>query len=502
MNLRAGVPMSLVCKVRLMGILFLGLICISCGDVYRPTIIPNPVPTPDPKNFHSAIAISQNASVYPGSGMQVDVSGDSNAGVTKVAVGPVHGAIQPGCSQTACKVWVANNLSDSVSVFFAATSVAATSGGSIGTSTDINLLLGSRPVFVHSAETGTMYVANSGKLTDPNTLQPYYAVDAISATTPTTSVLTTEIRVAGTTPWALAETPDGKKLYVVNRDSNNVTVINTVDKSVGATVPVGAAPSLAYARNDSQRVYVLNPGGGTISTIRTIDDVVVKDNNNADPPVDSGANFMIYDGHLNRLYVTSSSGSLYVFNTAVDPDSQTTSFLIKQIPIPGAGDCAQCVPVSVAALSDGTRVYVGSAFETTDTTKCVQVVGGSPVNCYLTQITVVDAASLTIKTGSATAPNPFPVPTPTATVLAGAPVLAQAGCATTRFRLSVVPASDSSRVFLAACDASGVSTINTANDTYVVTLPAPVSAFPPIQTDPNVPPQPPRQNPVFLLTGQ
>ncbi len=147
-------------------------------------------------------------------------------------------------------------------------------------------------------------------------------------------------------------------------------------------------------------------------------------------------------------------------------------------------------------------MYVGSAFETTDSTKCVQVVGALPVNCYLTQVTVIDAASLTIKTGSATAPNPFPVPTPSATVLAGAPVLAQAGCATTRFRLSVVPASDSSRVFLAACDAGGVSTINTANDTYVVTLPTPVSAFPPIQTDPNVPPQPPRQNPVFLLTGQ
>ena len=46
MNLRTGVPMSFVCKGRLAGILFLGLICISCGDTYRPTIIPNPVPTP------------------------------------------------------------------------------------------------------------------------------------------------------------------------------------------------------------------------------------------------------------------------------------------------------------------------------------------------------------------------------------------------------------------------------------------------------------------------
>jgi hypothetical protein len=61
---------------------------------------------------------------------------------------------------------------------------------------------------------------------------------------------------------------------------------------------------------------------------------------------------------------------------------------------------------------------------------------------------------------------------------------------------------DSSRVFLAACDAGGVATINTSNDTYVGTLPAPVSAYAPIQTDPNVPAQPPPQNPVFLFTAQ
>src|SRR4029453_18971358 len=59
MNQRAGVPMSLVCKGRLAGVLLLGLICISCGDVYRPTIIPNPVPTPDPKSFHAVIAVNQ-----------------------------------------------------------------------------------------------------------------------------------------------------------------------------------------------------------------------------------------------------------------------------------------------------------------------------------------------------------------------------------------------------------------------------------------------------------
>ena len=46
------------------------------------------------------------------------------------------------------------------------------------------------------------------------------------------------------------------------------------------------------------------------------------------------------------------------------------------------------------------------------------------------------------------------------------------------------------------------ATMNTSNDTYVATLPAPTSAYAPIQTDPNVPAQPPPQNPVFLFTAQ
>jgi len=338
-----------------------------------------------------------------------------------------------------------------------------------------------------------MYVATA---TSPN---PNAAVGQIDVIATSNNVVTTSIPV-GINPVAMAETPDGKELYVVNQSDGNVTHIHTVDKSVAPTSPVavGASPSLAYARNDNQKIFVLNQGGGTISTINTVasgaglEDTIAGTTN-----ADSGADYMIYDNRRNRLYVTSSTGSLFVYDA-----TPAAPVLLKQIAIPGAADCPQCVPVFVVAIPDGTRVYVGSAFETTDSTKCAQIVGGPAVNCYLTQVTVIDAGNLTIRTGSATAPNPFPVPTPTATVFAGAPVLAQAGCATTRFRLSMAAAADSSRVFLSACDAGGVSTIRTSDDTYVVTLPTPVSAFPPIQTDPNVPPQPPRQNPVFLLTGQ
>lgn len=480
MNLRAGVPMNWVRYGRIAALLFCFLICISCGDVYRPTIIPNPVPPPDPKNYHAVLALNQNTTFNPGTGMQVDVSGDSNAGVTKVALGPVHAALINS------RVWVANNLSNSVSVF-----TPASSGSNIGASVDINLPTGFSPVFMHSTESATAYIASAAS---PNATAAPGIVVAIGTGN---SVVSASIPV-GRNPVAMAETPNGQELYVVNQADANVTHIHTVDRSVVApTIPVGPSPSLAYARGDNQRIYVLNQG--SITTISTFDDSVV---NGGATAVDSGANFMIYDSHLSRLYVTSSSGFLYVYNTAVDPGSTGAPFLMKQIAIPGAGDCAQCVPISVAALLDGTRVYVGSSVETADTTKCAQPIGLPAVNCFLTQVTVVDAVNLTLRNSSATSPNPIPVPTTSASLPPGSPVYPEANCSSVRFRVSMAAGADSSRVFLAACDAGGVATINTSNDTYVVTLPAPVSAYAPIQTDPNVPAQPPPQNPVFLFTAQ
>lgn len=53
-----GVPMRLVGNGRFAALLFCFLICIACGDVYRPTIIPNPVQPPDPKNFHSVFTVN------------------------------------------------------------------------------------------------------------------------------------------------------------------------------------------------------------------------------------------------------------------------------------------------------------------------------------------------------------------------------------------------------------------------------------------------------------
>src|SRR5579864_1082076 len=314
MRLHGCVPAAWVRNGKVAALLVCFLICIACGDVYRPTIIPNPVPIPPPQNFHTAFSVNQNGTIYPGTGMQVDVSGDQNAGTTKLAMGPVHATV------LGSSVWSANFVSDSVSVFSE-----AVSSGSIGSATSVNLVPGSKPVFVASTDTSTMYVANSGQLTDPNTATTYYAVDAIlNASIPSTAVIT-EIRLPGAiTPWALAETPDKKKLYVVNRDSNNVTVVNTVDKTINTTLSagIGISPRWAIARSDSTRVYILANDG----TLSTIDTTQATDQVISSISVGTGVDSFYYDNRLNRLYIPNpTTSSVAIYDISGDPPRLLTT---------------------------------------------------------------------------------------------------------------------------------------------------------------------------------
>src|SRR5512144_2969800 len=86
----------------------------ACGDVFRPVAVPLVGNPPDPANYHFAMVISQNAPGSPSSAMQIDVSGDSNVGNAKLGLGPVHAALLPPVGG---RVYVANNLDDSISAF-------------------------------------------------------------------------------------------------------------------------------------------------------------------------------------------------------------------------------------------------------------------------------------------------------------------------------------------------------------------------------------------------
>jgi DNA-binding beta-propeller fold protein YncE len=444
-------------------VLFSILLWAGCGDTFRPVVIPTPPAPPDSSNFRAVFVVNSNGPANPGTGMQIDVSGDTNVGTAKLGLGPVHAAVQP--SGTA-HVLVANSLDDTVASFAPAPPCSAPPCpvSALGTVSFSSLPAGSTPVFVHTTENNTVYVANAGTAT--------VAVISIN------SNVVTNIIPVGANPVALAETPDARKLYAVNQGGSSVTSINPLDKSINMTItdPTIIGPVWAVARADSARVYVLSSqGNGNLAVIDTFTDTLVPNSIS----VGAGANFMLYDKTLNRLYITNpTANTLTIVDAAADPPKLVATLNLTT----GLNPLCPVGCLSVTALPDGSRAYVASAQESST---CPT---GMSSPCLISDVTVINASSNSItKT----------ISLPTVPVVASCASTAAPAIAGTRFRISTASAGDSSRVYVGNCDAGNISIIRTLDDTPVLSLPAPVSAGqpPPGST------QPPPQNPVFVVAG-
>jgi DNA-binding beta-propeller fold protein YncE len=536
-NFSFGVLMSLRRVGRLAAMLLPTLLCLSCGQVYRPVVIPCseggipgcPPQTPAiPSSFHAVFALSANAANNPGGALQIDVSGDTIIAETPTSdqsepnLGdiPTYAAILPNNS----KVFVTSAGSllpggiDIVSSFApAAQSTIATGFGPV---TSVNLPTGSQPVFVTSTQNNVAYVANFGT----------NSVSVINIS----NVLTNTVPV-GVQPVALAETPNGLKLYVANQGSNSVSSLNTADLSSNPVTGFsGINPVWVVARGDSQKIYVLTQGDGQLVTIDEATDTVT-----SSLAVGAGANFLLYDPHLNRLYVTNPATSMvYVFsdtggaNAGVANDTPVQLAAISfapasasaPVPCPAVPTSPGCLPTSVAALPDGSRFYVAS-YQIAST--CPDALAGVTGACVIAGLTVFDANSFapdypTALTypSAATLPlltyppfaanltaNQYQYAVPPAASCA-APALYGPG--TTRFRVFTTAAADSTHVYVSMCDAGAIAVINTNGsntnnsggshtpaDALATDLPAAFSAGPALPNG-----EPPLQNPIFMLTGQ
>ena len=71
----------------------------------------------------------------------------------------------------------------------------------------------------------------------------------------------------GNAPYAgaVAVTPDGKHVYVVNTNTNTVSVIDTASNMVvGTPIPVGNAPAAVAVTPDGKHGYVTNTSRPTM----------------------------------------------------------------------------------------------------------------------------------------------------------------------------------------------------------------------------------------------
>jgi YVTN family beta-propeller protein len=434
---------------------------LSCGEVYRPVVIPTNVTPPDPANFHAVFGISSNVSSNPGSALQIDVSGDTDIGAATMGVNPTHATILPNNS----RVFVANAGSlftgdaDTVMAFTPASQSSTATG--LGTPTVFSLPYGSLPVFLNTAQAGAVFVANYGS----NTVSSLNTASNVVSLT----------GAVGLHPVALAETPNTLNLYVANQGDGTVTDLSPADLSkLAPDIPVGVTPVWVLARKDGARVYVLTQGGGQLVAIDTASNTVLPSQTNLS--VGSGANFLLYDPHLNRLYVTNpSTGVVYVFSATGGVDSGGTAndtptllAAIDMKTVTNAPCPNGCSPVSVAALPDGSRFYVAS-YQNQSPCQDVNVGGGA---CVIPMLTVFDARSLAVKAISdalaATAPS-LSLLTPPQFASGQYALPPAASCLTpatyapgaTRFRMFATAAPDSSHVYVSICDAGTIADINT-----------------------------------------
>lgn len=495
---------------RLAAMVLLTLLCLSCGQVYRPVVIPLTTTPPSPASYHTVFAISANVPSYPGGAMQIDVSGDSVAAETpssdrsapNLGNNPTYAAILPNLS----RVFVASAGSvtpggvDVVSSFSPQFQGSVSSGLSAVSS--INLPPGSQPVFINTSQSNALYVAN-------------YNSNSVAAINTATNAVSNTASV-GVNPVALAETPDGLKVYVANQGGNSVSSLNTADLSPNTVTGfTGTTPVWVVARGDSQKVYVLTQGDGQLITIDTATDAV-----SSSLPVGAGANFIFFDPHLNRLYVTNPvTGILNIFSDTGGANDTPTLLTPQGLAIPGLSatstpscqGCSAPIPVSVTALPDGSRFYVAS-YQTATSCPDPAVTG----SCVIPNLSVYDAGGLALKTTMTLLTDPpfsisgsgqyqYAVPAVAACVPAA---LYTPG--STRFRVFTTSSADSTRVYVSMCDAGAIAVINTSDsnssnpagsgnpaDTLVTDLPAAFSAGT-IQSNG----EPPNQNPIFLLMGQ
>jgi YVTN family beta-propeller protein len=207
----------------------------------------------------------------------------------------------------------------------------------------------------------------------------------------------------------VAITPDGKRVYVANNSSNDVSVIDTLNNTVmGFPIPVGSGPAGVAITPDGKRVYVTNINSNDVSVIDTLTNTVV----GSPIPVGHFPYGVAITPDGKRVYVANGDNSdVSVINTLTNT--------VMGSPIPVGFE-----PYGVAITPDGKRVYV--------------------TNVFSNDVSVIDTLNNTVM-GSPIPAGLYP------------------------YGVAITP--DGKRVYVTNVGNNDVSVINTLTNTVVTTIP-------------------------------
>ncbi|WP_328306226.1 serine/threonine-protein kinase [Actinomycetospora sp. NBC_00405] len=166
---------------------------------------------------------------------------------------------------------------------------------------------------------------------------PSHAAGSIDLVDTDTDAVTRTVPVAPNPHWVVFA---AARAYVVNHESNLVTVLNATDARLLATIPVGRSPHSMAPSPDGSRVAVVNYQGNTVSMIDTKTNQVT-----ATVSVGRGPQHVAFAPDGRSIYTANvDDGSVSVIEAATDQVTAT-------VPVGGS-------PTSIAAAPDGRLAYV------------------------------------------------------------------------------------------------------------------------------------------------
>ena len=144
--------------------------------------------------------------------------------------------------------------------------------------------------------------------------------DSVAVIDSATNQVVSQIPV-GKSPIRLAMTPDGLKAYVSNTGASTVSVIDTLNRIVTATIPTGhPGPQEITVTPDGGRVFVVHQRSGYVAVIDTATDTLVR-------------NVAIDGTEARDVLATPDGRFVYVANYSASEVSviDTSTYLVKNI---------------------------------------------------------------------------------------------------------------------------------------------------------------------------
>jgi YVTN family beta-propeller protein len=345
----------------------------GCGSNLRPTTTPIVGTGPGSQPPSNAFVISKPSPSAQGVGTVIDYSGDTISATAPIGPGPVTFALSSGGNTawtlnvdgTVSNIPVSSNLQNK-NVTYSTLAPIPTTGPYANLDPVVSLFSGSLGLYALDVNTNNVDVLTGS----PDAFKLVVPVDETPVTMIGISGSTRYYSISQLIPYGTAcnTNPSG---VGVNGVADG---IETSFYTVSSHIPVGVCPVYAVGTPDTKRIFVLNRGSDTVSVINsqnnTIDACTPGINQNGQPytchpslPLTPAAGlahagpvYAEYNQTTGQLVVSNYDGNtISIIDVSLDEYGNDSSTFGTTFTVPVGKN-----PAAVTVLADGSRAYVAN----------------------------------------------------------------------------------------------------------------------------------------------